>query len=63
MLPPLAPFRTKPSRRATVPKRPSECRREDGDVSVKASRRPVRFERLRAAQTLKVLALNIAPRA
>lgn len=54
MLPPLPPFRTKPSRRPLAPKRPSEGRKGDA-VSVKAHRLSVRFARLRAAPSLKVL--------
>jgi hypothetical protein len=52
---PLPPFRAKPARKPLVPKTPSESRKETDEVSVKARRLPVRFARLAAAPTLKVL--------
>lgn len=56
---PLPPFRAKPSRRPSAPKRFFEGRSETA-ISVKAARLPIRFTRLLAAPALKVLALPAA---
>jgi hypothetical protein len=52
---PLPPFRAKPARKPLVPKVPSENRKDADDISVKARRLPVKFARLAAVPTLRIL--------
>lgn len=55
LLQPLPPFRAKPSRRPSKPKRLGAEVQEKAAVSVKARRHPVKIARLQAVPALKVL--------
>jgi hypothetical protein len=56
VLRPLPPFRAEPLRKPRVPKPNAASRKDEpGAISVKARRLPVKFARLHAAPTLRVL--------
>jgi hypothetical protein len=56
LLRPLPPFRAKPTRKPSVPKRATgEGRKDASAVTVKAQRHPVKLARLAAAPSLRIL--------
>ena len=61
LLRPHPPFRAKPSRRPSKPKRlGTDVQKEKPAIAVKARRHPVKVARLTTAPTLKVLSLEEA---
>jgi hypothetical protein len=56
LLRPLPPFRAKPARKSSSPKRAAtDARKDTAPIKVKAQRHPIKLARLAAAPTLRIL--------